>query len=141
MRCLACLHPRLAYLDREAAKGRSLLGLSREVGLSYESLRRHVNGDHASRDGQPSSFERGWATRRARGHDVSRPPVDSDGTVRIAGYAARLQARMDAVLPALADMTEDEQVDALDRFRESLPADEVDHWDGLVAFEVHRAAR
>lgn len=54
--CSICNHDRQAHVDRLVLHGRSLLSISRECGVSYDALRRHVASGHVT----------GWPLARAR---------------------------------------------------------------------------
>ena len=54
--CTICNHDRQAHIDRLVLHGRSLLSASRECGVSYDALRRHVKNGHVA----------GWPLTRAR---------------------------------------------------------------------------
>jgi hypothetical protein len=47
-RCTICDHKRATYIDRLIGQDRSLLSISKEVGVSYDALRRHSANGHVA---------------------------------------------------------------------------------------------
>lgn len=47
--CTICEHKRIRFIDSLVVDGRSLLSVSKHVGVSYHALRRHVGNGHVSR--------------------------------------------------------------------------------------------
>jgi hypothetical protein len=52
--CTICDNPRHEFIDRLIRNERSLLSISKEVGVSYDALRRHTKNEHVARFARPT---------------------------------------------------------------------------------------
>ena len=95
IRCTICTNQRISHIDALIVKGRSLLSVANEVGLSYPAVRRHVRSGHvaALNPWSPANAER-----------VAKPaPIYAHGVVMPEGQAYQFSAEEDASWGAAVD--------------------------------------